>query len=288
MKSNFFIIMLILSVLFHLKCAENPFFDDDKTPSEGTEIHGSVKLNDEKSPDGVLVWLEGFNIGSFTDEQGKFKIELPPVSNQINAGASGIFNLYFYLANYKVDTCKVFIRSGEVVSSKADINKKGELKSTKELCKLLHITTTVEPSMVNKSYNGEINVTVTLQAIDEAVDVLLFLKIIEIGERVDLMAGGFLRRLDSDQSHAEALDVTSLKSVKEKIGFKPRSWKMVFNKKIADLSFGQYEIIPYIVINQHKVPQALFKSLGSNVQSMSFDYLNLPFKREGGYLKVLE
>ncbi len=102
------------------------------------------------------------------------------------------------------------------------------------------------------------------------------------------MAGGFLKRLDSDQSPTVALDVTSLKSVTETIGFKARSWKMVFNKKIADLSVGQYEIIPYIVVNQNKIPQELLESLGSNVQSLSFEYLNLPFKRDGGYLKVLK
>jgi hypothetical protein len=288
MKSNFLLIVLCLTVLFHLKCTENPFFDDDKIPSGGAEIRGSVKLNDEQSSDGVFVWLQGFNIGSFTDDHGNFKIELPPVSSQINAGVSGIFNLYFYVANYKVDTSKVFIRSGEVVFSKADINKKGELSSVKELCKLLHITTSVEPSIVRKDYKGEINVTVILQAVVELVDVLLLLKIVETGERVDLMAGGFLRRIDSDQWCTEALDVTSLKSVSEPIGFKARSWKMVFNKKIANLSIGQYEIIPYIVVNQNSIPQELFDSLGSNVQSLSFEYLNLPFKREGGYLEVIE
>jgi hypothetical protein len=199
-----------------------------------------------------------------------------------------MFNLYFYVANYKIDSSKVFIRSGEVVFSKADIDKKGELNTTKELCKLLHISTTVEPAHVKKDYKGEINVTVTLQATDETVDVLLLLKIVEFGDKVDLMGGGFLTRLDSEQPRIEALDVTSLKSVTEPIGFKQRSWKMIFNKKLPDLPVGQYEIIPYLVVNQRNIPKALLDNFGHAPLSLSFDYLNLPFKREAGYLNVVE
>jgi len=54
------------------------------------------------------------------------------------------------------------------------------------------------------------------------------------------------------------------------------------------LPVGEYEVIPHILIRHEEIPTALLQSLGQNFLEPGADYLNIPIRREGGQLEVIE
>ena len=124
-------LIIIGSVLLTLSgCTWNPF-GEEEISSGYREISGNVQLNDGSNPDGIYVWLEGFNAGTYTDGTGQFSLTLPQSGS---SGLSGVYKLYCYVANYELDYAQVVIQDGEFAYSRGDINKEGKLALSK-LCR---------------------------------------------------------------------------------------------------------------------------------------------------------
>lgn len=280
-KYSAFILCLIF--IFLMNCTKNPVFEDDKIAARGKFIRGKIQLSDHSSPDGAFVWLEEFDLGTYTNTNGNFVIELPPASSG-GTGTGEFYNIYYYIANYRFDSSTVFIRNNELEYSKGDINDKGELKSVKTLGKLLDIKTTINPGEVPQDYGGELGIRVTLQGVGQPVSVSMLGK---YGAETDVIAGGFIRMVDTPTQFVSILDITSIKQITETVGNSPRTWNMIFGRNISDLALERYEIIPYIIVNQKNIPTALIHKIGSNVLQMHPAYLYLPMKRTSGYFKVI-
>ena len=78
MKHHFqrrYIIIYFLIILTS-GCTENPFANKDQRISS-RNISGRIYLTDGAKPQGIFVWLETFNVGTLTDENGVFKLTLP-------------------------------------------------------------------------------------------------------------------------------------------------------------------------------------------------------------------
>ncbi|MFQ5632252.1 MAG: hypothetical protein ACE5I1_26070 [bacterium] len=45
---------------------------------------------------------------------------------------------------------------------------------------------------------------------------------------------------------------------------------------------GEYEIIPYLLVQPEDVPQKMLDKLGRDVDMLATTYLNKPMRREGG------
>ena len=232
-------------------------------------------------PHGVYVWLEGIDIGTRTEESGEFLLRLP--ADQGGMGSlDGMFSLYFYMANYGLEVSKVFIRGGEVVPSRGDINKDGRLGSTKVLRRYLRIYTTLNPSSVGSGYADPIEVSVTLKTINDSVTV-----VVPKTFNPSLLGAILLRRLE----------VNNVKIIRSAPNFEPdgklilgvnasATIKMSFNLVNTGLPVGPYEVVPYLLLAHQVVPEGLMESLGSNVEALSSDYLKIPFQREGGEFTI--
>jgi len=261
-------------------CTENPL-DKSTISSKSRQIHGKVRLSDESSSEGVYVWLEGFNIGTFTDQTGQFQVTLPPPETHgTPTGVNGVFNLYFYVANYRLSSAEVVVQNGEYLPSWGDIDANGEINGVISLRKLLRISTVVDPDTVTTSFEGPIDVQVSLQATFDSVTVV-FPKIIEGSSGAIL-----LKRLESGDVFVDIPDMSDSTQTIERIGPEIRNWNMVFNAGTGVLPEGQYEIIPYFFIEQDSMPAGLLTSLSMNVKELGPDYLKIPFKREGGLFVV--
>ena len=90
MKRLCFFIVYCITLSYLIDCSENPLFKDEDISSGGSDIKGKVSLNDNSPPDNVFIWLEGFNISTYSDSQGNFLLQLPPASNQPGGGINGI------------------------------------------------------------------------------------------------------------------------------------------------------------------------------------------------------
>lgn len=261
-------------------CTSNPF-GDDKISEEKRNVSGTIKLADQTSAKDVYVWLAGFNLGAYTDEQGQFQLTLPPKGGQgTPGGVSGVFNLYPYLANYHLDSAVTVIQNGLFVYSRGDINKDGKLAASKVLRRFLRISTVVSPTVVSKNFSGNIGVTVTLEALDDSATVIFPRSV------GGLLGAVLFKRIGAEEVFvfefspgANTRDITI-------VGRAPKSRVMLFNLLQVPLPPGQYEVIPYLLVRHQALPKGLMESLAANVETLGPDYLKLPFRREGGLFEV--
>ena len=75
--------LILLASFFFSACTEN-VLDNQSISLPKNQITGTVKLNQRENAEGIYVWLEGLNIGQKTDENGEFKIEIPPFLLQVD------------------------------------------------------------------------------------------------------------------------------------------------------------------------------------------------------------
>jgi len=193
---------------------------------------------------------------------------------------NGVFKLYFYVANYKLSSVEVVVQNGDFLYSRGDIDENGEMNGTRSLLKLLNISTLVEPASVETDFEGLVNIQLTLQAAFDSVTVV-FPKIVGGSSGAVI-----LRRIGSGDIFMDIPDISTDIRVVERIGPEERIWDMVFNLVRGALPEGQYEIVPYFLIEQENMPEELLESLGPNVMELGPGYLKIPFKREGGYFEV--
>lgn len=271
---------LLVLIVCLINCTELPFGSDDIS-SGHRQIKGKVKLHDGSSPDNVYIWLSSFNIGTYTDKTGQFNLSLPPKSSMGSSdGISGTFDLYFYIANYKLVASQVVVRDGEFVYSRGDINKAGELYETKTLRRFLRINTSVSPASISVNYTGSIEVKVTLQATIDSATII-------IPESLGGMLGAvFVKKIDSHEVFIYKSVPVTVSSSKILVGLSSQSLSMTFNLILNPLLPGKYEVIPYLLIAHEMIPGKLIDSIGSNVMELHPDYLKNPFKREGGEFEV--
>lgn len=259
-------------------CTENPF-SNDKVSGGSRQVSGTVRLGDGQSAEGVYIWLDGFNLGSRADGSGRFQLTLPSRSSQ-GGDINGVFNLYFYLANYRLATSEVVVRSGEFAYDQGDINKNGELARAPVLAKFLRLVTAVSPATISSSALDRVFVTVKLEPTTADTVTVAFPGLFSDG-----LAKALLKKSGST-------DVILLYS--NEFGFATSDLQVVnsggfnrtsaFNLRGVSIPPGDYEVIPYLLLKHEAVPAGLIERLGS---TFGKDYLQIPFRREGGSLRVL-
>ncbi|MBC7187752.1 MAG: hypothetical protein H5U38_12030 [Calditrichaeota bacterium] len=274
-------------------CTHNPF-GDDQIVAPGAEIRGQVLLQDGSSPEGVYVWLEHFAAGTWTDARGQFRLPLSVTGAQAGTGVTGSFRLFFYLGNYAVQTAEVVLRNGVLMPGHGDVDSEGVLRRPVILPRLLSVTTRVEPDSFPPAVGGDVSpgsfqgttieVSVTLRADVDSLPVLL------PNRRAGPAALLFIRGLDPGSSvqliPQESLGALLAPLVPDTITPVGRSWSGGFYLSKGALPAGRYEVVPYVLVPQSSVPEALLASLGVS-PTPGLSYLKLPFKRRQGVLTVL-
>lgn len=263
-------------------CTSNPFGDNEISGGDRI-VSGVVQLSEELNPlQGVYVWLESFNIGTKTDEQGNFRIELPPPSSQSSGGASGVFNLYFYIANFNLVTKPVVVKDGVFVYSQGEINGDGEFIHPIFLTRVLSIFTEMTPDTVDADSGGLIRADVRLQAIEDTVTVFFPLM---VGEYI---APLIFKNIDIDTVFVIHDFVFAGFESSDLLVIDEDSRTRTFVRWLApgDLPVGKYEVIPYLFVRHDNVPDELINSIGQEVEEIGPNYLNIPFMREGGQFVV--
>ncbi|MGH7453116.1 MAG: hypothetical protein ACRENG_17335, partial [bacterium] len=123
---------------------------------------------------------------------------------------------------------------------------------------------------------GPIGVQVALRATRDSVTVV-FPKVIG-----GLLGGILLKNKATGEVSIDAADAgPNLREV-EKIGNEFYYKRLIFTRRRSELPPGEYEIIPYFLIQHDNMPAGLLPSLGQNVEEISPEFLKIPFKREGG------
>ena len=213
------------------------------------------------------------------DSSGNFELSIPPKQAQGGTnGISGIFSIYYYIANYELASSNIVTRNGEFVFLSGDLNDSGELTPV-TLQRNLRIHTKVIPDSVSTDYTGFIDVEVSLVA-NNPVDV-------EFPFSVPRTLGVILACCDSTNQiiiFKAYPNVLSSSIIEIKDSQITRS--LSFTLATIGLPAGDYEIIPYLFVNRDDIPSELLLNLGDTVKALGREYLNMPLKRTGGSFEI--
>ncbi len=275
--------LVLLTSFFFSGCTENGL-DNQSILLPKNQITGTVKLNARKNAEGIYVWLEGLNIGQKTDENGEFKIEIPPFRLQEDrAGLTGVFNLYYYSANFNLESTKLFFRNGSLASRQDLISENGELLKPQVLLQNLRIKTLVAPESVSSAevVQGELRRESIVVILKVTLQALLGSLTIKFPTVVgNLISPVIFRNVNTDEviileSRIAGLSVDDFLTLREG----PVSRFLIIELLSHQLPKGEYEVIPYLLINQ-PLPEGLLESLGENVEELGPNYLKMPILRE--------
>lgn len=279
-EEKFFCFLLAANLIYFYGCTSNPF-GGDKISGGKLVMSGTVRLADQADAKDIWVWMNGFNISSVTNANGEFTLSLPPKSAQSGSGGvSGIYTVYFYMANYLLDSAQVVVQNGEFVYSRGDLTKDGRLAATKSLRRFLEMSTVVSPATVRQNFIFRIGITATLRALIDSCTVIF------PGSIGDLLGAIFFR----NTATAEVIVFLSVPGAVtrdiELIGRLPTDRVMAFTLSQFVLPPGQYEVIPQVLMRHQALPPGLIRSLGAKVEEIDVDYLKIPFRRTNGTFAV--
>jgi len=262
-------------------CTENPFFTDKIDPKNQRTIYGRVALSDNSVPDGIFIWLEGFDLSTYSDENGRFEITLPLPQEQPAGGINGVFNLYYFAGNYRLASTTLHVLDGQFRYGQGDVNASGEIYPWPVLRQLLQVECTLAPNSIIRDFNQEISVQCTLSTTLDSVFVESYL----------------LR----EKEFSSILLISTNPSVSDTILYKlPAAglqqsvvknleiWHMNFDTKQVSFNSDRYEIIPFLLVRQEGIPPGLISALGNAALTFSPEYTDLPFKRQPGAFTVTE
>jgi len=282
-----YIIIVIVILLVNLSCTDNPFFTDQEFWSDKLVVRGKVELNNSSDYSGVYVWLEGLNASTYTNSEGKFDLKLPsPASLPGGAAAwNGVYKIYYYLANYEYQYSSVFIRNGKVEYGNNDVDESGNIKGNIQLRELLKIQTTIDPSSTRQDYLRGQTISIYLQTYAESVyletfEPLTVNSVCIIFKKIDAPNTKSLFLLfNSTRFHTVVLSGISV-------------WIMNFGGGESSpftpipIESGNYEVIPYLLIEQEGLPEELLLSISEYYNTFTSEYLKLPFKWDVVTFKV--
>ncbi|MFH2048808.1 MAG: hypothetical protein ABIJ12_05120, partial [bacterium] len=244
---------------------------------------------DKTKPDGVYVWLESYDIGTFTDSDGKFSITLPsPEASGLGSDFSGEIYLYFYFANYILDSSVVIFSNGKFSDIQRDIKQDGSLKEVKILSSLLQVNTSIIPSVVRLDENGPVKVTVKLKTFHYPLQIYYRGLLIKPPPGI-LKSGIVFKSIVDPENRSVLFDLPgSKKLIYNFPSFQQEEWEYNYNLNTNELLPGKYSIFPFIIINQKRPPIKLIESLGdTSMYIFQPDYIKLPMKRNDGSFEVL-
>ena len=292
------LIFLFIAFILFFQCTHNPF-GSDNISDKASRIKGKITLSDGALPDGIYVWLEGADAGTYTDKNGEFQLTIPSPNNQPGGGLTGLYKIYFFLANYEVATAEVILRRGELQLDEADIDKDGNLKENKKLQKILDINITLNPNSYPVSeesvdpvliYCGfftgfEVPLSVTL-----AVEIVSGSVTLKYPNSIQGPVSVIIfEKLNTDPPFVKMLSLTgsmpqALTNVT--ISDKAKVWMTAHQLNPDFLPKGNYRVIPYLMIPQQNLPDELLDNFVSDLQLPGLDILNIPIKIKGGILQI--
>jgi len=306
-RKNSIDIILILTLILS-SCISNPFWQDDDIKEKS--ITGKIVLSDnEDTCDSVFVWLEEFNLSTYTDQNGEFKIVVPPVESQNDgAGFNGDYKLYFWLANYQIFYATISFSNGEFASIQSHINENGEFLETVNLQKLLSINTTIIGDSIeiktfgnnDKIYitvnltsniNSEFSIKTNMQSLPfpykgqihtgiifESLSDPTIKSVIPRQNSCDIVTTRFLPFSQIDMNYEfEILASDNIRQIYSKFNVQYDSFS---------ISSGDYKVYPYILFPTNEVPDGLMNSIDENLLNIRDGYFNIPIKRDDAVITI--
>ncbi|MDZ7336108.1 MAG: hypothetical protein ONB13_13040 [candidate division KSB1 bacterium] len=267
----------ILALIITITACRNPFFDD-KISGGRTTITGQMQLSGESSFENIFVYLNGLDIGTWTDAKGEFTLRLPP---HFTAGTSlnGIYDLYGYVANFTVKANPIAIRDGQFVYGDKSLDSKGRLSPTPLIRKILEVTT-----HLSRGYKGDssiMSVVVHLYSIGERISVVL------PNATYEFLGGVIIHNLTTGEVITRAMPTAGFGQLLEvTIDAVGRDFYFLFS--LEGLPMGEYEVIPHVLPNYNNLARKIANCMGIDPTRLSEDFLKWPVRYQAGRFTLTE
>ena len=283
---KFFLIATVISFVY-LSCTDNPFFTDQEFWSDKLVIRGNVELNKSSDKSGVYVWFEGLNVSTYTTRDGRFELKLSsPASLPGGATAwNGVYKLYYYMANYKCEFSSVLIRNGKIEYGNKDVDNSGNIKEKIQLIELLRIQTTISPCSTKENYVRGQKIEILFNAYGKTINFDTYQPLNSYSAAI------IFKNIEFPYTHSIFVlaNMNEFKTIK-------LSDSVVWNMRLGGgeewdiepipAESGDYEIVPFVLIEQEGLPEELLLSLSEYYNVFSSEYLKIPFKWEADTFKV--
>ena len=287
------ILLFVLVSISFSTCTKNPFSNDDDNKLGKEKISGTVLLNDEVSRDGIFVWLETFNLSTYTNEEGEFSITVPLPENQAGGtGFDGEFTLYFFMGNYKADSVDVEFTQGKFLEDQDNISNSGILKNDINLMPILTIRSVLDTDDLDGivlDFNREgiyKKLTFELQLYSETQ------VIYSLREDNKWPARGFFRTGIVFEPVDDDYDPVFIESPEAFIFHNAlllnstNSWAFELQLLKNDFEETEYKAYPFLLVDHPYLPGKLWDALGREKLNFDKNYLRYPFKRTPAVLTV--
>lgn len=275
-----------LLILLLWNCTSNPIKTENEI-SKNT-IRGAVVLSDFSSPRDVFVWFKVFNISTRTDENGNFELNLPPAAEQGGGGVDGIYGLYFYMANYQLDSVQVALFNGNLQASDNGIKSSGDLVNTVRLAELLDIKASFNPVSPVDIQTDTITVNFTVKSMKKTVNVSAdFSNPAFQGDPQFIV--GFARNVDPEQDFCMGIyreDRSHRTAYFEIENNATELYPLEIINTQGSFELGQYEVIPAIGIQQ-EMPTGLLESLNKSGLNVCQTFFNTPIRVENNTFQLV-
>jgi len=273
-----FILIVFTLSLFCLGCTGNPI-DSGGISSGQSQMIGKVQLENGHNREGVYVWMRDFDLNAFTTEDGSFSLTWPSGFSNV----TGIFRVYFFVANYQLDSVNVAVREGEFLYGQEGLNTNGELRQTVRLKQFLEVSADVSPEIVTRLNYIDVTMTFSLglRTLNGVSTVVL------PNTTPGFLSSVFFKNTETGELFIfKGLPVTTEEEIPVGQTRIVRKMNVVFSR--INLPAGKYLFIPYILVKRKDLPEDLVNSIALNTLAFGPNYLKLPFKRDGGEFEVRE
>ncbi len=270
-------ILIACCILILGSCTENPIFKEKINTSARQTITGNVKLESQIDHSNIIVYFEGLNITTVTDSDGNFQITLSDNVVQSNRNVSGGFEIYYYVANYKLESSQIIISKGIFVYGESDLDTDGNIKNQYVLKKILDIQTEVTLDSIDTGFGGEFFVLMNLSPLIDSVSVRANMVKDKQFASVILKAENSNILINDEDSTPQTVIIRNDES-----WFMLIDWDQYGNEGLQ----GSFEVIPYLQIIQENMPEELLKTIAKNANIFSADFLKIPFRRTSPTLTI--
>ena len=275
---NKIIIFLLISLF---SCTSNPFWDDSGTIE--MKITGKVLTENNQTNVPVSVWLETFDLYTTTDSVGDFSFSITN-SQTPNGSMNGPVNLYFFIHNYELDSVTVYFTNGMFSKEQTDFSEDGELLNPVEMKKILSGDVLLHFNNNSIQNLDTLRVSVNLET-HTAVSIDTYKYILQ-EDGSDFHSGLFFRALtDNETVSIYRFSGTDQfgNSVEDQLrnltydANESITWTYYLLSDSLNLSSGDYEVLPYLLIRHNQIPIGLTEAHGGDsALTLSAYFLDLP------------
>ena len=248
------------------------------------KITGKVLTENNQTNVPVSVWLEAFDLYTTTDSVGYFSFSITN-SQTLNGSMNGPVNLYFFIHNYELDSVTVYFTNGMFSKEQTDFSKDGELLNTVEMKKILSGEVILHFNKNSIQTRDTLRVSFNLET-HSAISIDTYKYILQ-EDGSDFHSGLFFRSLTDNETviiyRFSGTDQfgNSVEDQLRNLTYEKNeyiTWTYYLVSDSLNLSSGDYEVLPYLLIRHDQIPIGLIEAQHDpdSILTLSAYYLDLP------------